>query len=129
MVIMEKPNNKGIRIGLDPHKKTNRALKHEHYRSKTLHEVTAKLATAKYLSHFDCQSGFWMIKLGNESFVLTAFNTPFGRYKFHRLPFSLHTSQADASQYGLGAVLLQEGRSVAYASRSLPRGSYNWHTR
>ena len=34
--------------------------------------------------------------------------------------------QADASQYGFGAVLLQEGRSVAYASRSLTQTEQNY---
>ena len=81
MVIVKKSNNKGIRICLDP-KGLNHALKCEHYRSKTLEEVTAKLTIAKYFSRFDCRSGFWMIKLNNESSVLTTFNTPFGRYKF-----------------------------------------------
>ena len=76
MVIVEKPNNKGIRICLDP-KNLNHSLKSEHYRSKTLEEVTAKLTTAKYPSRFDCQSGFLMKKLDNESSVLTTFNSPF----------------------------------------------------
>ena len=130
MVIVEKPNNKGIRICLDP-KDLNRALKREHYRSKTLEEVTAKLTTAKYFSRFDCRSGFWMIKLNNESSVLTTFNTPFGRYKFHRLPFGLHTSQdvfqktVDEAYEGLSGVetiaddILVYGSSVEEHDRNL----------
>ena len=92
MVIVEKPNNKGLRICLDP-KDLNRAVKREHYRSTTLEEVTAKLSNARYFSRFDCRSGYWMIKLDDKSALLTTFNTPFGRYKFHRLPFGLHSSQ------------------------------------
>ena len=92
MVIVEKPNKNGLRICLDP-KDLNRAVKREHYRSRTLEEVTSKLANARYFSRFDCRSGYWMIKLDNKSALLTTFNTPFGRYKFHRLPFGLHSSQ------------------------------------
>ena len=121
MVIVEKPNNKGIRICLDP-KDLNRALKREHYRSKTLEGVTAKLTTAKYFSRFDCRSGFWMIKLNNESSVLTTFNTPFGRYKFHRLPFGLYTSQdvfqktVDEAYKGLSGVEIIADDILVYGS-------------
>ena len=91
LMIMYKPNNKGIRIYLDP-QDLNCALKCKHYRSKTLEGVTAKLTTAKYFEHFDCGSGFWMIKLHNLT-VLIIFNIPFGKYNFHRFPFDLHTSK------------------------------------
>ena len=92
MMIVEKPNYKGLRICLDP-KNLIRAVKREHYRSKTLEEVTAKLSNARYCSRFDCRSGYWMIKLDKASALLTTFNTPFGRPMFHHLPFGLHSSQ------------------------------------
>ena len=34
--------------------------------------------------------------------------------------------QVDSSEDGIGAVLLQDGRSVAYASRSLTASERNW---
>ena len=37
----------------------------------------------------DAVSRFWQIQLDEESANLTCFNTPFGRYKFNRLPFEI----------------------------------------
>ena len=41
----------------------------------------------------DASSGFWQIKLDQESAKLCTFNTPFGRYMFKQLPFGLSSSQ------------------------------------
>ena len=41
-------------------------------------------------------------------------------------PTATNTIQADASQLGLGACLLQRGKPVAYASRSLIPGECNY---
>ncbi|KAG1034945.1 hypothetical protein G6F43_013323 [Rhizopus delemar] len=41
------------------------------------------------------------------------------------LPYDLH---CDASNFGLGSVLVQEGRPVAYASRTLTAAEQNYHT-
>ena len=35
-------------------------------------------------------AGYWQMKLHETSSALLAFNTPFGRYKFKRLPFGVH---------------------------------------
>ena len=37
-------------------------------------------------------SGYWQIKLGEESSLLTTFSTPFGRYRFTRMPFGIHSA-------------------------------------
>ena len=37
----------------------------------------------------DASSGFWQIKVDEDSSKLLAFSTPFGRYKFLRLPFGI----------------------------------------
>jgi len=42
---------------------------------------------------FDARSGYWNIKLTQESSLLTTFNSPFGRYRFLRLPFGLVCAQ------------------------------------
>ncbi len=41
----------------------------------------------------DARSGYWAIKLSDESSKLTTFNTVFGRYRFLRLPFGLISAQ------------------------------------
>ena len=48
------------------------------------------MAGATRFSKIDASSGYWQIALDKESLNLLAFNTPFGRYKFKRLPFGVH---------------------------------------
>ena len=48
------------------------------------------MAGAKYFSKLDASSGYWQLKLDEESSKLLAFHTLFGRYKFKRLPFGVN---------------------------------------
>ncbi|XP_035676225.1 uncharacterized protein K02A2.6-like [Branchiostoma floridae] len=91
IVIKEKPNGK-LRICLDP-RDLNLALKRNHYPTPTLEEITPSLAGAKVFSKLDASNGYWNIKIDEESSLLTTFNTPYGRFKFNRLPFGLKVSQ------------------------------------
>ena len=40
-------------------------------------------------SVFDVRNGFWHVELDEESSKLTTFITPFGRYRWLRMPFGL----------------------------------------
>ncbi|KAL9973467.1 hypothetical protein ACROYT_G019932 [Oculina patagonica] len=90
IVIVEKPDG-NLRICLDP-KDLNRAVKREHFQLPTATEITSKLTGAKVFSKLDAKDGFWHVKLDHPSSHLTTFNTPFGRFKFNRLPFGLNSS-------------------------------------
>lgn len=90
MVTVEKPNGK-LRICIDP-KDLNRAICREHYPLKTIEEVTAEITDAKVFTKLDAVSGFWQIKLDDESTKLCTFNSPFGRYSFKRLPFGIKSA-------------------------------------
>jgi hypothetical protein len=91
LVIVEKNNGK-LRICLDP-KDLNEAIKRPHYPLPTLEDALSKLSGAKYFSKLDAQSGYWQLKLSEDSSYLTTFNTPFGRYRFNRLPFGIVSAQ------------------------------------
>jgi hypothetical protein len=92
LVVVEKPRTGKLRVCLDP-RDLNKAIKREHYQMPTLEDVISKLATAKYFSVLDARSGYWAVKLDKDSSMLTTFNTPFGRYRFLRLPFGVHSAQ------------------------------------
>ena len=66
---------------------------HEHYPVPTLDDAIAKIGNSKYYSKLDLTSGYWQVKLDYESSLLTAFNTPYGRYQFTRMPFSIKSAQ------------------------------------
>lgn len=87
LVVVEK-KNKSLRLCLDP-RNLNRAIKRYHYPIPTVEEIRSKLNGAKYFSRLDAQSGFWMLKLDDTSSNLCVVNTPFGRYKFLRLPYGI----------------------------------------
>ena len=40
----------------------------------------------------DATSGYWQMKLDEESSKLCTFKTPFGRYRFTRLPFGIKSA-------------------------------------
>ena len=65
----------------------------EHHPIPTLEEITPKLAGAKLFSKLDARNGYWNVKLDEKSSYLTTFNTPFGRYRFLRMPFGRRMSQ------------------------------------
>ena len=91
LVYRRKPNGK-LRICLDP-KDLNKAISREHHVIPTLEEILPKLSGAKYFSIVDAKCGYWNVELDQESSYLTTFNSPFGRYRFLRMPFGLKMSQ------------------------------------
>ena len=79
-----------VRICIDP-RDLNAAIKRGHYPIPTVEEVVADIPRAKYFSVLDAKSGFLQIKLTHESSLLTTFNTPYGRYRWLRLPFGIRS--------------------------------------
>uniref|UniRef100_A0A2C9LE02 Reverse transcriptase domain-containing protein n=1 Tax=Biomphalaria glabrata TaxID=6526 RepID=A0A2C9LE02_BIOGL len=90
MAIVEKANGK-IRICIDP-QALNKVLLGEFYNLATLDDILADLNDAKIFSKLDVQEAFWHVRLDATSSNLTAMITPFGRYKWKRLPFGLKVS-------------------------------------
>ena len=93
-VIVEivKDGQKKLRICLDP-KPLNKAIMHEPYITHTPDDVYHKLANAKYITVIDFKKSFWQFLLDEESSYLTTFNTPFGHYRYLRLPFGTNVSE------------------------------------
>ena len=81
-----------IRVCLDP-RYLNRALIRPTHKIPTQEELNHEFSGAKFFSKLDAKSGYWSVKLDQESQLLTTFQTPFGRYCFQRLPFGLSVSQ------------------------------------
>ena len=96
MVVVEKKNNK-IRICLDP-RDLNRAIMRSHYPLPTIEQVASRLNNAKVFSVLDAKTGFWQVKLDQQSSYLTTFNTPFGRFRWLRMPFGI-SSAPEVWQY------------------------------
>ena len=55
-----------------------------------LADFIAQLSNKCIFSVLDLSSGFWQLELDIESSKLTTFMTPFGRFKFKRVPFGIN---------------------------------------
>uniref|UniRef100_A0A2A4J5K1 RNA-directed DNA polymerase n=1 Tax=Heliothis virescens TaxID=7102 RepID=A0A2A4J5K1_HELVI len=87
LVIIEKVD-KTLRICLDP-KELNKVLIRNYHLIPTLEEILAKLNNKSIFSVLDLSDGFYNIKLTEQSKKLCTFSSPFGCYRFLRLPFGL----------------------------------------
>ena len=54
-----------------------------------LKKPNGEVASAKVFSKCDVRNGFWHVELDDESSRLTTFSTPFGRYRWKRMPFGI----------------------------------------
>ena len=89
MVAVVKPNK--LRICIDP-RDLNEAIKREHFPMTIIEEVVADMPHAKVVSVLDATLGYWQVKLDEASSKLCTFFTPFGRYRFTRLPSGIKSA-------------------------------------
>ena len=89
MLIIVKPHK--LRICLDP-RDLNKVIRREHYQMPTVEEVATRLSQAKKFTVVDAKDGFWQKRLDTESGYKTTFNTPFGRYRWKRMPFGISSA-------------------------------------
>jgi len=90
LVCVRKKNGR-VRICIDP-TDLNRAIRREHYPMNSFDDVATRLNGSKYFTTLDANMGYYQIKLTEESSKLTAFNTPFGRYRYLRMPMGVKCS-------------------------------------
>ena len=76
---------KKVRLCLDP-RDLHKNIRREHYYSRTIDDILPQLHNKQYFSVVDTKKGYWHVELDEPSSLLCTFNTPFGRYKFNRLP-------------------------------------------
>ena len=89
MLVVVKPDK--LRICIDP-RDLNRAICREHYQMPTIEEVATRLTNAKKFTVLDAKDGFWQKRLDTESSYKTTFNTPFGRFRWNRMPFGISSA-------------------------------------
>ena len=96
LVTAQKPNGQ-LRVCLDA-KDLNEALRRSHYPTPTIDEILPELGRAKVFSTVDVKNGFWHVELTDESSMLTTFNSPFGRFRWCRLPFGVSPAPEEFQQ-------------------------------
>lgn len=87
LVVVPKSNG-DIRMCVD-YIQLNQFVKREIYPMPVTENVLGRLEKAKYFTKLDANSGFWQFELDEASQLLTTFITPFGRFKYKRLPFGI----------------------------------------
>lgn len=87
LVIVEK-KSKQLRLCIDP-QNLNDDILLEHHVIPTFESIAANLAHKQIFSVLDLKEGFWQIGLSNDASNLCTFNTPFGCYRFNRLPYGI----------------------------------------
>lgn len=87
---VRKPNGT-IRLCIDP-ANLNKALKRNHFPMPAIEDVLPELDKAKIFSLCDAKDGFLQVKLADSTSDLTTFWTPYGRYKWNRMPFGISTA-------------------------------------
>ena len=77
-----------LRICLDP-QQLNKALKRERYPLPVINDVLPDLSKPKVFTKADARNGYWHVVLDEKSSKLCTFDTPYGRYRWKRLPFGI----------------------------------------
>ena len=102
VIPVQKPDG-FIRLCIDT-RNLNMAIKRNPYYMRTLDDILPKLSKARTISMADATSGYWHVPLDLASSLLTTFSTPYGKFRWLKLPFGLKIA-SDVFQERLDRVL------------------------
>ena len=80
--------NEALRICLDP-QQLNKALKREQYPLPVIDDILPDLSKVKVFTEVDARNGYWHVVPDDDSSRLSTFDTPYGRYRWKRLPLGI----------------------------------------
>lgn len=87
VVLVPKPDGK-FRLCVD-YRKLNSVTISDSYPMARIDDLLQSAKSTSYMSTIDLQSGFWQIPVEEQDRDKTCFVTPFGTYRFRRMPFGL----------------------------------------
>ena len=123
LVIVEKRDG-SLRLCLDP-RDSNKAIPREHHRIPTAEDMASRLTGKKVYSIVDEKDGFWQVPLHDESSYLCTFSTPYGRYRFKRMPFGIKSASEVFQKKNVYLETLTAWKSSSMTSLSLLQMSKN----
>nr|GEU67379.1 putative reverse transcriptase domain-containing protein [Tanacetum cinerariifolium] len=113
----------------------NKLTVNKRYPLSRIDDLFDQLQGSSVYSKIDLRSGYYQLRVREEDIPETVFKTRYGHYEFQVMPFGLTNAQCenfvvycDASHKGLGAVLMQREKVIAYASRQLKIHEKNYTT-
>ena len=93
MVVVPKKNGK-VRLCIDPSKTINPHLITDHYPLPRVEEVLMNFSGKRIFSLIDMNGAYLQLKIHPESQPLLTVNTPFGLYRYKRMPFGIMPAPA-----------------------------------
>jgi transposase InsO family protein len=90
-IVPVRKKNGTVRICVD-FRLLNEAIVRQPYQMPSLEDIITRLGGAKIFSSLDARSGYYQIRIEEESQKYLGFTTPIGRFKFMRLPFGISSA-------------------------------------
>ena len=93
IVVAVKPGRVNVRVCGD-YTAVNKMIQNQTYLSPSIETAFAKMANKRIFCKLDLSDAYYQIPLSDTSKDVTTINTPFGRYRFNRLPYGIKISPA-----------------------------------
>ena len=88
IVVAVKPGRRHVRVCGD-YTAVNKLIQKQTYLSPSIETAFAKMSNKKFFCKLDLSDAYYQIRLEEKSKEVTTINTPFGRYRFNRLPYGI----------------------------------------